>query len=312
MALDALGMRVLAGALGRAAPFGRLLLLRIATEALHVTMPAGFVVADSTTAVWFDASFRIPLSQGAAIMLGRKWLVTRAHAAYIALGAAAGTAVLARMSERLLGGRSLPWLAGALALVPLTLSLALGTAFRTSVLARAHGPLARIRWRGLAERVERWRASAASLGSNMTRIGAAHGATWRATALFFGCWVFESIETALIVALAGGRFDLPLALAVETAVSLLRSMGNVAPAGLGLQDVGYATLLPATGLPLETAAAFVLLKRGKDIAWIAVGYALFALMRREQLGINRWQKLPNGIRWPSSFPGTTRTDMPTA
>jgi hypothetical protein len=217
-------------------------------------------------------------------MLGRKWLVTRAHAAYIVLGAAAGSAALMRISERLAGARYLPWLVAMSAVVPLVVSVSLGAGLRGSVLARVLAALERIRWRGVAGRVERWRASALSLGRHMACLGDASVSAWRATASFFGCWLLESVETAVIVTLVGGPFDLALALAVETGVSLLRSIGNVAPAGLGVQDVGYAMLLPAAGLPLETAAAFVLVKRGKDVAWIGVGYALLGLMGVQRSG----------------------------
>src|SRR5258708_38167759 len=40
MVLDSAGMAVLLRLLGRSVPFGRLLSIRIATEALHVTAPA--------------------------------------------------------------------------------------------------------------------------------------------------------------------------------------------------------------------------------------------------------------------------------
>lgn len=48
-AFDAAGMTLLMRALGRTVPFGRMLAIRIATEALHLTAPAGFLVADSAT-----------------------------------------------------------------------------------------------------------------------------------------------------------------------------------------------------------------------------------------------------------------------
>ena len=60
----------------------------------------------------------------------------------------------------------------------------------------------------------------------------------------------------------------------------MRSVGNFAPAGLGVQDAGYAVILQAMGLPGPTTAAFVLLKRGKELVWIAVGYALLMALRR--------------------------------
>ena len=55
MTLDATGIRLLLAALGRKVPLARLLPIRIATEALHLTAPAGFVVADSATAALLDA-----------------------------------------------------------------------------------------------------------------------------------------------------------------------------------------------------------------------------------------------------------------
>jgi uncharacterized membrane protein YbhN (UPF0104 family) len=72
-------------------------------------------------------------------------------------------------------------------------------------------------------------------------------------------------------------------MALEVGLTLVRSMGNVAPAGLGIQEAGYATLLTATGLSVETTAAFVLLKRGKELVWIAIGYGLLAGMGRNEV-----------------------------
>ena len=39
-------------------------------------------------------------------------------------------------------------------------------------------------------------------------------------------------------------------------------------------------LFEALGVPAPTTAAFVLLKRGKELVWIAGGYTLLAAMRR--------------------------------
>jgi hypothetical protein len=65
----------------------------------------------------------------------------------------------------------------------------------------------------------------------------------------------------------------------EVGISLVRSIGNFAPAGLGLQDAGYATMFAGLGVPIDTAAAFVLFKRSKEVLWIACGYALLAALR---------------------------------
>jgi uncharacterized membrane protein YbhN (UPF0104 family) len=128
--------------------------------------------------------------------------------------------------------------------------------------------------------VGRWRSGAVEVDTHLARIGAARAITWLAALSFFGGWLGEALDTAVIVRLVGGPFDFAFAMAAEVGISLLRSVGNVAPAGLGVQDAGYATLFPALGLPIETTAAFVLLKRGKELVWIAAGYALLAMLRQ--------------------------------
>ena len=51
---------------------------------------------DTATATLLDAHCRVPLGAGAVLAVGRKWLVMRAHSAYIALGAACGAAATAQ------------------------------------------------------------------------------------------------------------------------------------------------------------------------------------------------------------------------
>jgi len=281
MGLDAAAIRVLLGVLGRRVSLSGLFRIRIATEALHVTAPAGFVVADTATATLLAARCGVPLGEGALLAVARKWLVMRAHAAYVALGAAAGATVLAAVSSRYLGGQWLPWAIGGSALVPLALSVGLGAGFRGGpTLARLHTLVSRVPWRALRERIEPWRSAAVTCDGQLAQIGAARSATWLAAAAFFGCWLLESLETAIIMRLVGGPLDFGSAMAAEVGVSMLRSIGNVVPGGLGVQDAGYATLFPAMGLTTEATAAFVLVKRGKELVWIAIGYTLFAKLRR--------------------------------
>jgi uncharacterized membrane protein YbhN (UPF0104 family) len=283
MTCDVVGIHLLLRALGYAVPLGRLLPIRIATEALHMTAPAGFVVADTATATLLDAHCRVPLGAGAVLAVGRKWLVMRAHAVYIALGAACGAAALTLVSRRLFGASWFPVAVAASAIVPLSLSMALGSGFSgRPALARLQALARNCPWRALGDRVASWRSGAVNGDARLARVGAARAATRLATVSFFGCWILESLETALILWLVGAPLDLTLALGIEVGLTLARSLGNVAPAGLGVQEAGYATLLTAAGATVETAAAFVLLKRAKELVWIAVGYALLAGMGRSE------------------------------
>jgi hypothetical protein len=281
MLLDSVGMRCLLGALGKSVPLAGLLPIRCATEALHVTAPAGFLVADSATATLLQVHYGVPLGDGALLAVARKWLVMRAHAIYIVLGASVGAGSLAAVSQRHLGGAWLPWAVAASALLPLALSCTVGVGFRGgAVLARLQDTLGKLPWPSAREWTRQWRPRAIAVDARLEGIGRAHSATWAAAAAFLGCWLFESLDTAVIVKLVGGPQSYVFAMAAEVGISMLRSIGNVAPAGLGIQDAGYATLFPAMGMTPEATAAFVLVKRAKEAIWIGLGYGLLAILRR--------------------------------
>jgi hypothetical protein len=281
MAADATGMGLLLRALDRRLGLAVLLPLRVATEALHMTAPAGFLVADTTTAAVLSSKWGVPIGEGAVLAVARKWLVMRAHAAYIVFGTAVGGAALAGASRHFLGS---PWIgvavAAGLALVPLTLSMAVGLGFAgRSTLETVRAAAERIPWPALRAKVRAFQSDAAEGDALLARVGANRAATNAASLAFLGCWLAEALDTAVILWIVTGRFDVTVALAVETGVSLLRSIANVAPAGLGVQEVGYGGLLTAMGVGVDGAAAFVLLKRCKELVWIALGFTLLASFR---------------------------------
>jgi hypothetical protein len=283
MVLDAWGLQVLLAALGRSVSLTRLLPIRVGTEAIHVTSPAGFLVADSATASLLDARCGVPLPEGLILVVARKWLVMRGHFLYIVMGVALGGAALAAVSRRHCGGPWLPWAVGVSALAPLMMSTGMGLGFRDRpALARIQSAVAKTGWTWLRNRAVRWRDGAAILDARLARIGAARRATTLAAAAFFGCWLLESVDTAIVLRLVGGPLDWSCAVAAEVGISMIRSVGNVAPAGLGMQDAGYVTVFRAMGLSPEGAAAFVVIKRAKELLWIATGYALLAVLRRRR------------------------------
>jgi uncharacterized membrane protein YbhN (UPF0104 family) len=70
--------------------------------------------------------------------------------------------------------------------------------------------------------------------------------------------------------------SLNVATLLESTLVLVRSGAVPVPAGLGVQDVGYVLSLRALSIPDATtvSAAFVLMKRGRDVFWIVVGFLL--------------------------------------
>jgi hypothetical protein len=98
---------------------------------------------------------------------------------------------------------------------------------------------------------------------------------------FLLAWCVEAFETWFLLRLVGVELGLGVAFCLEVPLGLLRSVAFFTPAGLGVQDLAYATALASLGVPDAPAAAlgFVMLKRCKETLWIAVGYALLALGR---------------------------------
>jgi uncharacterized membrane protein YbhN (UPF0104 family) len=279
MTFDAWGMVVLLRALGHRTTLAQMLPVRFATEALHVTLPAGFVAADGVTAMLLEKRCGVPVRDGVVGAIARKWLVMRSHAAYIAVGAAAGAAALAVLGHEL-HASSLPWMVGGSAVVPLVLSVGVGAALLgKSTFARLHAGLARIPWSRLRRWLDARGHDAVASDAQVARLRAAPGATWLATAAFLGQWAFEALESALLLRLVGAHVDLAAVFAVEAGLSMVRSVVVLAPSGLGVVDLGYATVMQALGVEPGAAAAFVLLRRAKEAAWVAIGYATLSVLR---------------------------------
>ena len=280
LAVDAYGTVLLLRGLGHTATLWQVLPVRIASEALHISMPLGVVAADTATAALLEARCDVPVRDGLVASLARRWLVMRAHGAYIFAGAVVGFPTLAALSPGLLGRPGLPWVVLASCLVPLAISAAVAASFlgRTTF-ARLHATLGRVPSQRLARWLQTRRHEAAATDLQATRLRAAGSATTPATLAFLGCWCLEAVESALLLHLVGAEVTLPAVFAIEAGLSLVRSAAVIAPSGLGIVDLGYGAVLPALGADAGAVPAFVLLKRAKELLWVLAGYSVIGGLR---------------------------------
>jgi hypothetical protein len=291
MAFDAIGLLVLVRALGHRVGFWQVLPVRLASEALHISMPAGFLASDAAHAVLLEGNTGVPARDGIVASIARKWLVMRSHVLYIAMGAAVGFASLAHLSVSLFGRPGLPWVVAASSVVPLALSAAIGASLLgRSTFSRLHAALARLPFPRFARWIEARRNEAVSTDAQVARLRRARAATLIAMGSFLGCWCLEALESALLLRLVGADVPLGAVFAIEGGLSLVRSAAILAPSGLGVVDLGYATVLPVLGADAGAAPAFVILKRAKELAWVAIGYAILGVLRARAPG-----KPPSGV-----------------
>ncbi len=271
--------------LGGRPGFLGLLGVRVTCDALLLGLPSGAVVSETLQPYLLKRSCAVPLEHGIVASVARKFFVVESHGLFLALSTLLAWPLLERDSAARVFRQGLPWLL-------LLTSLVLVTAASGIVLATAHGRMANRLLRGLDRVGGRW------LGSWLQRNAPRFERTDESLAAFFGrdrlrlttsvalhgCgWFIRSVETWLFLRLVGADVPLAAAMVVETALILVRSAAVPIPAGLGVQDAAYVLCLRALGVPEATTvgAAFVVIKRGKDLFWIAVGFLLLGLGRRK-------------------------------
>jgi glycosyltransferase 2 family protein len=79
-------------------------------------------------------------------------------------------------------------------------------------------------------------------------------------------WIASAGLIWLSVHLIGARIDIFSCIAIEAILAALRSVTVFIPASIGVQEAGYAALMPLFGLGPEVGLAVSLLKRARDIA----------------------------------------------
>lgn len=284
MALDGAAWGLLLGRLGHRVPLARLFRVRMATEAVTIAVPAGGILTEALGPVLL--ADRAPIASSFTSSAAKRWLIIRTHGYYVILAAIAGFAFLANASSSLLGHRALPWivLASAAALVAVSIATQIA-ATRIGIAARIHGALSKLkgsRWLGRLAAMADDRASFQRVDGELRDLGAG----WHVApaALLLGTWLFESLETFLILRLLGAPVSYLDIVAIEAALSVVRSAAVFAPAGLGVQDLGYLAFFGVLGIADVAAIgpAFLVAKRSKELVFVTTGMLLLVFARRDR------------------------------
>jgi uncharacterized membrane protein YbhN (UPF0104 family) len=276
---ESLGWRLAFEKMGRPVPLLGLFRVRVATEALAQTLPMGVVFCESMKPVLLGRHCGTTLQTSLAGMAARKWLLLGSQSVYIGGFALLGFGVLNEISHGVIGAPGLPFLVMAAALLSVAVTaVSFAVLSRGRVATRLYELLIRVRIESFRRALIKSHQKFAETDGELQRFFATAFSPVPNLA-FLGGWLFETIETVLILRLLGVDLTLATIGAMEVSASFLRNIMFVVPAGLGVQDLGYLTFLRALGVPdaLNVAAAFLVLKRAKEAFWAAVGYGLLAL-----------------------------------
>lgn len=99
----------------------------------------------------------------------------------------------------------------------------------------------------------------------------------RSAACYLSAWLLDTFDVFLVSVLLGMAINWPRALAIEAFISVVRLLGFLIPGGLGIQESGIALVCGLAGLPAEFGPAYAVIRRGRDLSYAALGWAMLYL-----------------------------------
>ncbi len=278
---DSLAWKVTIESVSQKVSYWRLLYIRLCTEAILMSLPGGVAIAEAAKSFLLKQNVGMAMPEAIAIVAVKKGLLGVAHGVYLSLSALLGFSALRLVSEEMIGFRGLEWLAWLAALLVLVM-------FGGATLLFLYG--------GMSQRIHQWLMAIPLTGlrnwlldkekhfiETDAHFEQFHTIKRRKVALaiflFFVGWMFETIDSLLILTLLKVNIPFGAMMCMETTMSLIRAMLFILPAGLGIQDYGYVLFLKSFGVPdaESVGVAFVLIKRSKELIWILIGYLLITI-----------------------------------
>ena len=264
MVFDTLGWRY--AFLRDRVPFVTLLRTRLVGEAFNLVTPTAALGGEGVKA-WLLRD-RLPLDESVPSVIIAKTTITLAQGVFLLLGIALASIGFGR-SPLLLG---MQWLLG---LEVLTL-----VAF---IVVQTRGVVV---WTvGLLERLGVRQEGAGHAAARVDRtLHTFYRHTPRRLTLSITfhliAWLLGAVESYLILQFIGVPVSLLTATVIEAFGTGVRFATFLVPASLGVQEGGFVVTFVALGLSAADGVAFGLVRRLRELVWVAVGLALFAVSRR--------------------------------
>jgi glycosyltransferase 2 family protein len=234
-------------------------------EAISVAAPFGAFGGEPIKAYLLNRRYGVGYRDATASLALHQTLIALAEAPF----ALVGVALL--LSAAILPSPVAAVIAGAAAV--LTLFMALVMLFlRRRGLDRLIGWAERSRW---GERLAKPIRAARDVAEQMsTFLHHQPAALLQSLGLSFLVWVTGAVEIWLILNFLGLEISFAQAWMIETVVVLVRSVTFFVPAHLGAQDGAILALTTALGGSPELGLAAALVRRCRELAWVAIGLAI--------------------------------------
>jgi glycosyltransferase 2 family protein len=260
--------------------YEKMLRIRTATEAIVITLPLGSILSDPFKAWMLRREFGLPISKSAGSIVLRKALLSLTQC-LVALSVAFFAILYPEDFSSPAFGSAKIWTIFILASIVALFYGVLTALFCSSrFVAKLHAWLGKIPFHRLQQWFERKEPQFHEFNADLRALRGVRPILG-ATAAYTFIWIFENVETLIILALLGANLTIPQALLMEVTCVLLRSSTPMVPGGIGVQDTGYVSILMGAGNSGSLAAAFLVIKRSREALWALIGYVLIALSRKK-------------------------------
>ena len=254
--------------------------MRAAGEAVNAITPTAYLGGEPVKA-WLLQRLGIPLAPALASVLVSKTALMLTQGGYVFLG------LLVALHR---------WRPA----VPLPLAAAVGVllgvlTFGFLIGVQRRGlfvPLLGLsrRWTGREALLAAWEADVHALDALLREFyGARIGDFSICCALHFLGWVVGSFEVYVVLWLLATPVGFASAFAIEALSGVAKMAGVIVPGSLGVQEGGQVLIFVAFGLTAPLAVTFGLLRRGRELLWIGLGFA--TLIHHHALGRLRERRM---------------------
>jgi uncharacterized protein (TIRG00374 family) len=105
-------------------------------------------------------------------------------------------------------------------------------------------------------------------------------AFFQSTSTFFLGWLAEALEVYAILFFLGVPIDLTTALVIDAVSTFIKGSTSFIPGSIGAQEGGNVLLLIGFGYSELTGILFALVRRIRELIWIAIGLTCLAVVGR--------------------------------
>jgi putative membrane protein len=249
------------------ASFPMLFMVRLAGEAFNAATPTASMGGEPVKAYLLQP--QVPLGEGMASVIVAKTTVTLAQGLFLVAGIALALTSLPPATPLL---KAMIWLAGVEA-------VALGAFVLLQQKGLFGGGLRVLRGLGFSWG-DQGEEGARRLDRALSAFYREHPGRLALSLFFhFAGWVLGSLEVFLILHFMGIPVSLTTAVVIEAFAAAIKSAAFLIPAGLGALEGGIMAIFAAFGLGAGAGLSMTLVRRFRELAWVAAGLVVLSLFR---------------------------------